>query len=56
MFRFQWQQIDGQALGDDTLASEVWRIFLTLMIAALLAEAVLCVPETHAEKQAVTAG
>jgi hypothetical protein len=52
----EWQQIDGRALGEDTLASEVWRIFLTLMIAALLAEAVLCVPETHAEKQAVTAG
>ena len=40
-----WRQIDGQAVGEHALASEVWKVFLTLMIVALLVEAALCVPE-----------
>ncbi len=37
--------IDDAAGSSKQLASEVWRIFLILMIAALLLEAVLCIPE-----------
>jgi Aerotolerance regulator N-terminal len=37
-------QIRNATGSDDTLASEVWRTFLILMIVALLAEALLCVP------------
>ncbi|MFN9824653.1 MAG: hypothetical protein ACK58J_10920 [Planctomyces sp.] len=29
----------------DSLAAEVWRAFLLLMIAALMAEALLCLPQ-----------
>lgn len=37
--------IDDQAGNVGALTSEVWRMFLIVMIAALLAEAVLCVPQ-----------
>jgi len=37
--------IDDQAGNVGALASEVWRMFLIVMIVALMAEAVLCVPQ-----------
>jgi hypothetical protein len=40
-----YTRIDDKAGSSMTLASEVWRTFLILMIAALMAEALLCVPE-----------
>ncbi len=41
--------IDDAAGSSMQLASEVWRIFLIIMICALLLEAVLCIPEKQAE-------
>ncbi len=41
--------IDDAAGSTMQLASEVWRIFLIIMICALLLEAVLCIPEKQAE-------
>jgi hypothetical protein len=37
--------IDDQAGAVGSLASEVWRMFLIAMIVALMAEAILCVPQ-----------
>lgn len=37
--------IDDQAGSNLALASEIWRVFLVLMIIALLAECILCIPE-----------
>ncbi|GAB5441522.1 MAG: BatA domain-containing protein [Fuerstiella sp.] len=45
-----YTRIDDQVGGTMTLASEVWRTFLLLMIFALLAEALLCVPEAPEER------
>lgn len=42
-----YTRIDDQAGSTIALASEVWRTFLVAMIIALLAEALLCVPERH---------
>ena len=38
-------RINEQSGSSSALANEVWRVFLMLMIVALLAEAVLCVPD-----------
>ncbi|MEZ6034627.1 MAG: BatA domain-containing protein [Planctomycetaceae bacterium] len=40
-----YTRIDDKAGSSMALASEVWRTFLILMIVALMAEALLCVPE-----------
>ena len=40
-----FMRLDDTAGSTQSLASEVWRIFLMFMILALLAEALLCVPE-----------
>lgn len=40
-----YTRIEDQAGSSTALASEVWRIFLILMIAALIIEAVLCLPD-----------
>lgn len=40
-------RIQDQSGQQGSLASEIWRLFLGLMIAGLLAEAVLCVPQSH---------
>lgn len=40
-----YTRIDDRAGSSMALASEVWRTFLMLMIVALMAEALLCVPE-----------
>ena len=45
-----YQRID-DAVGDtSSLASEVWRAFLYLMAAALMLEAILCLPEKKTEE------
>ena len=41
----EYTRVDDKVGGAMQLASEVWRTFLMLMIAALIAEALLCVPE-----------
>jgi hypothetical protein len=48
-----WKKIDGQSTGESALVSEVWRMFLVLMIAALLLEAVLCLPEPSRSSKTV---
>ncbi len=48
----EYTRINDEVGGAMQLASEVWRTFLILMILALMAEALLCVPEQVAEKQA----
>ena len=46
-----YERID-DAVGDrSSLASEIWRLFLMAMILALLAEAVLCMPERRIQRQ-----
>ena len=40
-----YTRIDDKAGSSMALASEIWRTFLILMIVALMAEALLCVPE-----------
>lgn len=46
-----YQRID-DAVGDNSsLANEIWRIFLILMVLALIAEAILCLPESKPEHQ-----
>ena len=40
-----YTRIEDQAGSTSALASEVWRTFLIAMIAALMLEAVLCIPE-----------
>ncbi|MBC7967053.1 MAG: hypothetical protein H7Z17_14140 [Fuerstia sp.] len=40
-----YTRIDDKAGSTMALASEIWRTFLILMIIALMAEALLCVPE-----------
>ena len=48
-----YTRINDKAGSSMALASEVWRTFLILMIIALMAEALLCVPEqvTHAPEE-----
>jgi hypothetical protein len=48
-----WKQIDGQSTGESALVSEIWRVFLVLMIAALLLEAALCLPEPSRSSKTV---
>ena len=36
---------------NSSLANEIWRIFLILMVLALIAEAILCLPESKPEHQ-----
>lgn len=47
----EYTRIDDKVDGAMQLASEVWRTFLMLMIVALLAEALLCVPDTVVRRQ-----
>ena len=44
-----WQKIEDQAGSTDSITSEVWRIFVYLMAAAAILEALLCLPkqQTH---------
>lgn len=51
----EFTRINDEVGGAMQLASEVWRTFLMLMILALLAEAVLCVPDQVPQKKTVTA-
>ena len=46
-------RLDDAAGSTASLASEVWRLFLVIMIVALMAEAVLCLPERRNVKAAV---
>ena len=52
-----FRRLDDTAGSTQSLASEVWRMFLMFMILALLAEALLCVPERRvvsAESEAIS--
>lgn len=49
-------RIDDQAGSSMALATEVWRTFLILMIIALLAEALLCVPDRQVVKKPLVSG
>jgi Na+/H+-translocating membrane pyrophosphatase len=40
-----YERIDDSIGDTSSLASEIWRAFLILMVAALILEAVLCMPE-----------
>ncbi len=46
-----YQRIDDAVGNTSSLASEVWRIFLFLMVVALILEAVLCLPYQRIEKK-----
>ncbi len=46
----EYTRIDDKVGGAMQLASEVWRTFLVIMIFALIAEAILCVPEKGEKK------
>lgn len=48
-----YTRIDDRTGSRSDLASEVWRLFLLLMIVALLAEALLCIPERAERRPAV---
>lgn len=41
----EYTRIDDEVGGTNALASEVWRVFLLIMIFALIFEAILCVPD-----------
>ena len=46
-----YERID-DAVGDNSsLASEIWRLFLVAMVLALIAEALLCMPERQVQRQ-----
>ena len=45
-----YTRIDDKAGSTMALASEIWRVFLILMVIALMAEALLCVPEKSPPK------
>lgn len=47
-----YTRIEDRSGSTADLASEVWRLFLILMIVALLAEAILCVPQPASQKVA----
>ncbi len=49
-------RINDQAGSSMALATEVWRTFLIAMIIALLAEALLCVPDRQVAKKPLTSG
>ncbi|MDH3583440.1 MAG: hypothetical protein OER86_04420, partial [Phycisphaerae bacterium] len=40
-----YTQVSDEVGNEDSLASEIWRAFLVLMVVALVVEAVLCLPE-----------
>jgi len=42
-----YEFLQDQAGGSDALANEIWRAFLVIMGLALLAEAILCLPQTR---------
>ena len=50
----EYKRIDDQVGGAMQLASEVWRTFLILMIIALIAEALLSVPEQAVKSRPLT--
>lgn len=49
----EYTRINDQVGGADSLASEIWRAFLIVMIFALIIEAVLCVPDAPEPDQSV---
>ncbi len=49
----EYTRIDDKVGGSMQLASEIWRTFLFFMIFALLAEALLCVPERTVKSSTV---
>lgn len=49
-----YRQVEDRVGSTSALASEIWRIFLILMAAALLAEAWLCLPEKTTRQTEVT--
>ncbi len=50
----EFRQINDKLGNGDSLASEVWRIFLTLMALALIVEAALCIPpRTEVQKPSI---
>ncbi len=51
-----FSRVDGQVGNDRTLIQEVWRLFLVMMLIALLLEAVLCLPRRVAKKGNVSLG
>ena len=54
LFRgLDFSRVDDRAGSAGSLIEEVWRMFLTAMIAALIAEAVLCLPRKRAVAEAV---
>jgi hypothetical protein len=40
-----YERIDDAVDNPESLASEIWRFFLMAMVLALVAEAILCMPE-----------
>ena len=42
-----WVRIDSQADESGKLVNEIWRLFLLVMLFALLAEALLCMPKAR---------
>ena len=56
MAGLDYVRIDDTVDSEDSLLSEIWRAFLVTMVIALIAEALLCVPErTQAEIKAAAA-
>lgn len=47
----EYTRIDDTVGGASQLASEIWRTFLILMLIALIAEALLCVPEAVPDRE-----
>lgn len=52
----RFSRVDGTAGNLSGIVREVWRMFLILMIAALLIEALLCIPRRRAATQAAASG
>lgn len=52
----EFTRLDDAAGSSTALASEVWRVFLVIMIVALMAEALLCLPERRRVEQTAEPG
>jgi len=48
-----WVRLDSQADESSSLVNEIWRLFLMVMLIALLAEALLCMPKIRPTVRAV---
>jgi len=48
-----WVRLDSQADESSSLVNEIWRLFLIIMLIALLAEAMLCMPKIRPATRAV---